>query len=359
MKTKCPLVYGMVDKIGQSSSLIIHHKNKKTLELQLKKCNYFTAVNKIVTLLKDLEWGVIKEKSDIGAIGHRVVHGGEDFTDSVLITEQVLERIKFYNKLAPLHNPPAYNGIRATKKIFPELPQVAVFDTAFHQTMPAKAYMYAVPYELYTKYHVRRYGFHGTSHRYVASAAAQELNQPISKLKLITCHLGNGCSVAAVKYGKSIDTSMGFTPLEGLVMGTRCGDIDPALVEYIMEKEKLSIDEIDELMNRKSGLLGVSGISNDMRDLLKQAKKGNARAELAIDMFIYRLKKYIGAYLAVMDGADAIVLTAGIGENMPLLRKRLEVELKNIMGNKIKLLTIHTDEERLIALDTYALVKKK
>ena len=248
---------------------------------------------------------------------------------------------------------------RTGSKLFSDTKQVAVFDTAFHQTMPEEAYLYGLPYKLYTKYCIRRYGFHGTSHRYVAQAAAKELKKPLGKLKLITCHLGNGCSIAAIKGGKSVDTSMGFTPLEGLIMGTRCGDIDPALVGYIMEKEKLNIEQINALMNRKSGLLGISGISNDMRDLLSFAKEGNKRAKLAIDIFIYKVKKYIGSYIAAMNGADAVILTAGIGENMAVIEKRLRRELSNVIGSKIKLLTIHTEEERLIAMDTWELIRNQ
>ncbi|MCP4650748.1 MAG: acetate kinase [PVC group bacterium] len=358
MENKCSLVNGMVEKIGTASAYIVHHKDKQTYKAKIKECTYFTAVNKIVELLIDSQWGVVGSKNEIAAIGHRVVHGGEEFTSSVFIDSHVMKRIKFYARLAPLHNPPAYNGIRAALKIFPKVKQVAVFDTAFHQTMPQEAFMYGLPFEFYKKYHVRRYGFHGTSHRYVATAAARELKKPLNKLKIITCHLGNGCSIAAVKNGKSIDTSMGFTPLEGLIMGTRCGDIDPDLVGYIMEKENISAEKVSALMNRKSGLLGLSGISNDMRDLLQSAKKGDKRAKLAIDVFVYRIKKYIGSYLAVMNGADAIVFTAGIGEHVVSIKDKIKKDLSNLLG-KVKILTIHTDEERLIAYDTYNLIKKK
>ncbi|MFH2138968.1 MAG: acetate kinase [Candidatus Omnitrophota bacterium] len=357
METKCPLLNGIVEKVGESNAYIEHHKDGQEYKSKIKDCTYFTAVNKIAELLVDETWGAMKHEDQIGAIGHRVVHGGEEFTSSVVIDNHVMKRIKFYSRLAPLHNPPAYNGIRATMKIFPHVKQVAVFDTAFHQTMPQEAYMYGLPYELYKKYHIRRYGFHGTSHRFVAAAAAEELKKPLSNLKIITCHLGNGCSIAAVENGRSVETSMGFTPLEGLIMGTRCGDIDPALVGYLMEKEKITIEKVTALMNRKSGLLGLSGISNDMRDLLQEAGKGNERAKLAIDVFIYRIKKYIGSYIAVMNGADAIVFTAGIGEHVPMIKNKIKKELSNILGKKTKVLTIHTDEERLIALDTYDLVK--
>ncbi|MCK4993971.1 MAG: acetate kinase [Candidatus Omnitrophica bacterium] len=359
METQNSLVSGMVEKIGSANSLIVHHKGKSTYKSKVYFEDHFTAIEKIAALLSDSEWGAISSKADISAIGHRVVHGGEEFKSSVIINKDVLSRIKFFSKLAPLHNPPAYNGIKATMKHFPGVKQTAVFDTAFHQTMPQEAYMYGLPYKLYEKYCIRRYGFHGTSHRFVAQEAAKELKKSLGKLKLITCHLGNGCSIAAVKYGRSVDTSMGFTPLEGLLMGTRCGDIDPALVGYIMEKEKLNIEAVDALMNRKSGLLGISGISNDMRDLLNFAKVGNKRAQLAIDVFIYKVKKYIGSYIAVMNGADAIILTAGIGENMTIIEKRLRKELSNVIGKKIKMLTIHTEEERLIAMDTLKLIRNK
>jgi acetate kinase len=353
------LVSGIAEKIGSANSSITHSKEKKTYTFKEQFKDYFSAVGKIAQLLTDEKMGAVKDKNDIHAIGHRVVHGGEEFKSSVIIDKKVLERINFYSRLAPLHNPPAYNGIRATRKIFPNIKQIAVFDTAFHQTMPQHSFIYALPYSLYKKYCIRRYGFHGTSHRYVASAAASQLKRPLSKLKLITCHLGNGCSITAVKNGKSVDTSMGFTPLEGLVMGTRCGDIDPALISYIMEKEKLTVDQVGQLMNRKSGLLGISGVSNDMRDLLGYAKKNHKQAKLAIDIFIYRVKKYIGAYMAAMNGADAIILTAGIGENVSIIKKRLLKELSNLMGRKTKLLIIHTEEEYLIAMDSFKLIKGK
>ncbi len=359
MEKHMSLLSGIAEKIGSSDSFIVHHKGDKSYKVKIVLNDYFSAIEKIAQLLTNPKWGAIKDKSQIHAIGHRVVHGGEEFRTSVLIDKYVMERIKFYSKLAPLHNPPAYNGIKAAKKLFSDIKQVAVFDTAFHQTMPEKAFLYGLPFKLYKKYCIRRYGFHGTSHRYVAQAAAKELKKPLEKLKLITCHLGNGCSITAVKYGRSVDTSMGFTPLEGLIMGTRCGDIDPALVGYIMEKEKLNIEQVNTLMNRKSGLLGMSGISNDMRDLLTFAKEGNKRAKLAIDIFIYKVKKYIGSYIAAMNGADAIILTAGIGENMSVIKKRLLRELSNVIGKKIKMLTIHTEEERLIAMDTFELIRNK
>ena len=353
------LVKGLADKVGSPDSFIVHQKGASHYRAQVKLPDYFRAIETIVGLLEHPQRGAINNRQEIAAIGHRVVHGGEEFTSSVRITKKVLQRIKDYFKLAPLHNPPSYNGITAAMKTFPGVTQVAVFDTAFHQTMPQEAYMYALPYALYQRYGIRRYGFHGTSHRYVASAAARLLRKPLRKLKLITCYLGNGCSITAVKYGRSVDTSMGFTPLEGLVMGTRCGDIDPALVGFIMEKERLSLGQVNDLMNRKSGLLGLSGISNDMRDLLDRAKAGNKRAKLAIDVFIYRVKKYIGAYFAVMNGADAVILTAGIGENVAVIKNRLQRELSVLLAGRVPIVALHTDEETLIALDTYELVKER
>ncbi len=353
------LLHGIAEKIGTSDSCITHHKADKVFKTRENLPDYLTAIEKISLLITHPKWGRVLDKGQIYAIGHRVVHGAEEFKSSVIIDKYVLEKIKCYSELAPLHNPPAYNGITAAMKIFPSIPQVAVFDTAFHQTMPEKAFMYGLPYDWYRKYCIRRYGFHGTSHCYVAGAAAKMLNRPLKKLKLITCHLGNGCSITAVMHGKSIDTSMGFTPLEGLVMGTRCGDIDPALICYIMEKEKISVEEVADILNRKSGLFGLSGVSNDMRDLLRLARKTNARAKLAIDVFIYRVKKYIGAYIAAMNGVDAVILTAGIGENVGLIKRRISRELSNVLGKDVPVLAIHTDEERLISFETYRLVKGK
>ncbi|MFH2144863.1 MAG: acetate kinase [Candidatus Omnitrophota bacterium] len=358
MRKMSVLARGIAEKIGCRDSYISYQKANASIRVKAYFKDYFTAISKIVDLLVHPQKGAIKSKAEINAIGHRVVHGAEEFKSSIVINKYVLERIKYYGRLAPLHNPPACNGIKAALKIFPRIKQVAVFDTAFHQTMPEEAFMYGLPYAFYKKYGIRRYGFHGTSHRYVAQQAAKILRRPLNKLKLISCHLGNGCSIAAIKFGRSIDTSMGFTPLEGLLMGTRCGDIDPALVGYIMEKGQYSIENVNAIMNRKSGLLGLSGISNDMRDLLAQRKKGNKKAKLAIDVFIYRVIKYIGAYLAALNGADAIILTAGIGENVKLIRQRIQERLGNILGRNFKMLVIPTDEERSIALDTFKLVKR-
>jgi acetate kinase len=302
--------------------------------------------------------GVIDSISKIAAIGHRVVHGGEEFNKSTIINAEVIKYIEKYCELAPLHNPPSLLGIKACKTLLADTPQVAVFDTAFHADMPAHAYLYGLPYQHYKKYKIRRYGFHGTSHRYVALKAAKELGKPLKDLKLITCHLGNGCSITAVTNGKSVDTSMGFTPLEGLVMGTRSGDIDPAIVFYLMKKENLDAEQISDLLNKKSGLLGISGVSNDMRDLKREAEAGNERAKLALEVFYYRIKKYIGAYMAAMNGVDAIVLTAGIGENNPGIKDRICSELSSLIkGCSAKVLVIPTNEELMIAHDTFELVK--
>lgn len=305
---------------------------------------------------------IIKERLPdvrISGIGHRVVHGGEEFEQPTRITKKVINKIEKYKSLAPLHNPPSLLGIRACLEIFKGIPQVACFDTAFHQSMPERSFIYALPYRYYEKYGVRRYGFHGTSHRYVASQALKVLKAPKRSHKIITVHLGNGCSITAVKRGRSVDTSMGFTPLEGLVMGTRSGDIDPAIATFLMRKERLSCREVDSILNKKSGLLGISGVSNDMRDILRAVKRGNRRARLALDIFIYRIKKYIGAYAAVMDGADAVVFTGGIGENMPAIKNEIKNSLKNLLGRKTRFLTIPTNEELLIAHDTYKLIKRR
>ncbi len=296
---------------------------------------------------------------EIKGIGHRVVHGGEKFNEAIVIKKPIIKLIEKASILAPLHNPPSLAGIRACKKYFPKIPQIAVFDTAFHQSMPPHAYIYGIPFGFYGKYKIRKYGFHGTSHRFVANAAARKLKKPLKKLKIITAHLGNGCSMAAISGGKSIDTTMGFTPLDGLLMGTRTGELDPAIVTFLMEKEKLGIEEINEILNRKSGLLGISGVSNDMRDILSRMRKGNARAKLAFKIFVYRIKKYIGAYFAAMGGLDAVIFTGGIGENAPQIRRMLSKELRPVLGRKTKFLTIPTNEELLIAKDTYNLIEKE
>lgn len=300
---------------------------------------------------------VLGKVKSVDLVGHRVVHGAESFTKPVLVNDNVIRQIKRSCSIAPLHNPANLTGIIACKKLLPGVKQVAVFDTAFHQTLPDYAFIYGLPYEFYSKLGVRKYGFHGTSHEYVANAAAKILGKPLKKLKLITCHLGNGCSIAAINRGRSIDTSMGFTPLEGLVMGTRCGDIDPALVTYIMHKKRISIKETDYLLNHLSGLKGISGASNDMRILEEKSRKGDKRAKLAIDVFIYRIRKYIGAYISVLSGCDAVVFTAGIGENQKRIRENIIKNLFNSLKIRPKVLIIPTDEELMIAIKAYHIIR--
>ncbi|RJP29116.1 MAG: acetate kinase [Candidatus Omnitrophota bacterium] len=301
---------------------------------------------------------ILAKIDGVDVVGHRVVHGAQVFNKPVLISDKVTKEIKKCASIAPLHNPANLLGIMSCKKLLPGIKQVAVFDTAFHQTLPDYAYTYGLPLEYYSKYGIRKYGFHGTSHEYVAHEAARLMKKPINKSKIITCHLGNGCSITAIKNGRSIDTSMGFTPLEGLLMGTRCGDIDPALVTYIMKLKKISADEADSLLNKRSGLKGISGISNDMRLLEKKSKQGNKRARLAIDIFVYRIKKYIGAYIAAMGGLDALVFTAGIGENQKRIRQLVTSGLFSFMNKKPKVLVIPTNEELLIARKAYGLISK-
>lgn len=339
------LAKGVVERIGGKDSGCRDH---------------YAAIRIIVDRLTDKSRGVIDSRSNILGIGHRVVHGGEEFKESTLITGKVIRSIEKYNELAPLHNPPSLLGIKAASKILKGIPQAAVFDTSFHQTMPGKSFLYGLPFKYYKKYGIRRYGFHGTSHRFVAEETSKILGRCLKGLKIVTCHLGNGCSMTAVKNGKSIDTSMGFTPLEGLMMGTRSGDLDPAVVFYLMKKEKLSPEHISDILNKSSGLLGVSGLSNDMRDLVKGARgpgRGAGRAKLAIDMFIYRIEKYIGSYQAAMGGLDAVVFTAGIGENHPWIVKRIVRDLKDVVSKNVKFLVVPTNEELLIARDTYELVE--
>ena len=333
---------GVIEKIGESGAAVSNHSQ---------------GIKKLVSDI--LEEGVISDIGEISAIGHRVVHGGESFIKPRLIDNKVISEIKKCAHLAPLHNPANLEGILGCKKIFPKIPQVAVFDTAFHQTIPEAAYMYAIPTAYYTKYKVRKYGFHGTSHQFVAQQASKLLGKSLNKIKLITCHLGNGCSVAAVDKGKSIDTSMGFTPLEGLMMGTRSGDIDVAAVFYIMKKERLSVSEMGEILNKKSGFLGISGFSNDLRSIREAIKKGNRLAKLAMEIFVYRLKKYIGAYYFILKGVDAICLTGGIGENSPDIVNNIRKDISKIAGNKTKVLVIPTDEELMIANLTYKLCRAK
>ncbi|OGS37308.1 MAG: acetate kinase [Elusimicrobia bacterium RIFOXYB2_FULL_49_7] len=365
---------GGIERIGTTEALLTYEQvGKGKIKEIVETPDHSRAIESIINLLLSPQRGVIKEKSEIDGIGHRVVHGGEKFSESVLVTCEVEECIKEFCKFAPLHNPHNLKGIETCKDLLPGIPQIAVFDTAFHHKMPEKAYLYALPYSVYQKFGIRRYGFHGTSHKYVAEKAVALIGKPVSATKIITCHLGNGCSMAAVLGGVSVDTSMGFTPLEGLVMGTRCGDIDPAVIPYLMEKENLSVKEIDSLMNKQSGLLGISGTGNDMRELTVEALAGSHRHKLAIDIFCQRVKKYIGAYIAVMGGLDALVFTGGIGENAALIREkicdnmdfmgiRIEGALnqqneESIGTGKTKVFIIGTNEELMIARDVRTLVQ--
>jgi len=299
---------------------------------------------------------ILESNTGVKAVGHRVVHGAEKFQKPVLIDNSVIKKIEQCSLIAPLHNPANLEGILACKKLLPGIKQIAVFDTAFHQTLPDYAYMYGLPYDYYKRLGIRKYGFHGTSHEYVALEAARCLKKPVKKLKIITCHLGNGCSITAVNKGKSVDTSMGFTPLEGVIMGTRCGDIDPALVTYIMRKEKIGIAEIENILNKKSGLKGLSGLSNDMRVLEGRLKKDDSHSKLAINVFTYRIKKYIGAYAAVMGGCDVLIFTGGIGEHQAKIRKKITQNIFAYFKKKPKMMVIATDEELMIARQSYKLL---
>lgn len=374
------LAKGGAERIGLDNAFILHTKkgsDKVTFNEYLP--NHKDAVEKVLEILTSPEHGVIASMMEIDAVGHRVVHGGEKFSGSVIITPSVKAAIGVCSSLAPLHNPANMTGIEACEAAMPGVPQIAVFDTAFHQTMPAEAYMYALPYEVYEEYRIRRYGFHGTSHGYVANRAAEMLGKKLEDLKIVTCHLGNGSSIAAVKNGKCVDTSMGLTPLAGICMGTRCGDIDPAIVTILMEREGLDMKGVDNLMNKKSGVSGISGVSSDFRDLYAAAEGGNERARLALDMFIYQCKKFIGAYAAAMGGLDAVVFTAGIGENTPAIREdavkgleymgiKIDAEKNAVRGvevnvsapdSKVSVLVIPTNEELAIAKETERLASKK
>jgi acetate kinase len=350
---------GVVDRIGdEASTLILEVDGERRVDRKERCDDHRRAVELVRDVLTDAGSGVLKGTAEVSGVGHRVVHGGEEFTSSVLVDGKVLASIEKFSELAPLHNPPSLAGIRGCVEIFRDVPQVAVFDTAFHQTMPPKSFFYGVPYEYYLKYQLRRYGFHGTSHRYVSQKTSEILGKPLSELNLITAHLGNGCSMTAVEGGKSVDTSMGFTPLEGLLMGTRCGDIDPAAVIHIMEKEGITAEELNSILNKKSGLLGLSGISHDMRDILEAIGNKDDRAMLAFEAFVYRVIKYAGAYSAVLGRVDAVVFTGGIGENVPEIKNRVKEKLGGLLGGKTVFLTVATDEELLIAKDTYEVVRK-
>lgn len=368
---------GMLEKIGEESSKLTHSFDSKTHKIQTKAADHSAGMKLILDTLTAPQIGVIKDVSEIKAVGHRVVHGGEAFTGSVVIDDEVIASIEKFADLAPLHNPPNLTGIKAAQKGLPAAVQVACFDTAFHTSIPKVAYIYALPYEIYEKFRVRRYGFHGTSHRYVARRCAALMDKHKYDVNVITCHLGNGCSITAVKNGRSIDTSMGLTPLEGLVMGTRSGDFDPAILFYLADKG-YAVEQLNDMCNKKSGLLGISGVSNDMRNLLEQIQAGNERAKLAFDIFCYRIKKYIGAYTAALGRLDAIVFTGGIGENNADIRAQVCFDLEQIgvdidpaanvgisraeglitsPSSRVKVYVIPTNEELAIAQDTFTLAK--
>jgi acetate kinase len=368
---------GLVERIGMDGSVITHEKigeDKWVNEVPME--SHKEAIKQVLDAIVDPDHGVLKDMSELGAVGHRVVHAGEKFASSVMITPEVIKALEECTELAPLHNPPNILGIQACQELMPNTPMVGVFDTAFHQTMPPESFIYAIPYEMYTKHGIRRYGFHGTSHKYVAQRTAELLNNNLDEMKIITCHLGNGASVSAIKYGKCIDTSMGFTPLEGLVMGTRSGDIDPAIVTYMREKENLEQGQANEILNKKSGVLGISGISSDFRDIEAAAEEGNERAILALKVFAHKVRFYIGAYIAEMNGVDAIVFTAGVGENDIGMRDiicnnlgnlgiKLDVVKNKVRGQEmiisrddspVKIVLIPTNEELMIARDTLQIV---
>lgn len=373
------LAEGGVEKVGLPDSFLKFKFNGEKVTITTSMPNHDIAIRVILDNLTSAKYGCIKDYNEINAVGHRVVHGGEKFNGSVLITDEVIAKVKECYDLAPLHNPVNIAGIEAISSILPDVPQVGVFDTAFHQTMPDYAYMYALPYEAYEKYGVRRYGFHGTSHRYVSRRACDFLGVDYNNQRIITCHIGNGGSITAVKNGKSVDTSMGLTPVEGLMMGTRCGDVDPAALLYIQQKENYSTSDMQALINKKSGVFGISGVSSDMRDIESAITNGNERAALALKMYEYRITKYIGAYTAALGGADIIVFTGGVGENQTVTRERICKQLKFLgidfdseknktrgkeieitkPGSKIRVVVIPTDEEYMIACDTAEIISKK
>lgn len=378
METENSLAQGLVERIGIEGSVLtqkVEGKDKYIVKTPMK--NHKEAIEIVLKALVDGEHGVIKSMDEITAVGHRVVHGGEKYASSVLITDEVKKSIEECYKLAPLHNPPNMIGIEACEELMPNTPMVAVFDTAFHQTMPKEAFLYALPYELYSENGIRKYGFHGTSHMYVSNKVAEVMGRDIKDLKIVTCHLGNGASLCAVKNGVSIDTTMGFTPLDGIVMGTRSGSIDPAIVLYLINELKYSTEDVNTLLNKKSGVLGISGVSSDFRDIEDAAAKGDERAILALDIYHYRIRTQIGAYAAAMGGVDAIVFTAGVGENGPETREaclegleflgvKVDKEKNNVRGkvreistedSTVKAFVIPTNEELVIARDTKNLVK--
>ncbi len=372
------LAKGLLERIGMENAELSHQpKNKDKFKLTKNIPDHQIGINLILSTLKDPVHGVIKDEKEIYAVGHRVAHGGENFKESVRVTESVKKDIEKCIELAPLHNPANLKGITSMEAILPNVPQVAVFDTSFHQTMEPKVFLYGIPYEYYEKYRIRRYGFHGTSHKFVAQKACDILGLNFEKINIITCHLGNGASVAAIKKGKSADTSMGFTPVEGLMMGTRCGDVDLGITLFLAEKEDLSIKETNDLFNKRSGMLGISGVSSDMRDIEKAAEEGNQRAKTSLEMYIYRVKKYVGAYAAAMGGVDLVIFTGGIGENDYITRHEVCKDMefmgidfdadknKGIRGvdtviskenSRCKVMLVTTNEELVIATDTYNIV---
>jgi acetate kinase len=371
------LVKGMVDRIGQKNTTLIQEdKDGKTIEKKITVKDHSEAFNELINVMTDKKNGILHGINEIDGVAHRVVHGGEKYSDSVIITNEVLNDIEKFSDLAPLHNPVNLDGIKAAMQFLPNVKHTATFDTSFHQTIPEYAYMYGLPYELYEKYKIRRYGFHGTSHKFVANKALEYCKRAKENTNLITCHLGNGCSITAIAFGKSVDTSMGFTPLEGLVMGTRSGDIDPAIIHYLADKGYTD-KEIIDLLNKKSGVLGLSGISNDMRDIEKAASEGNKKAKLALDAFSYRIRKYIGAYSTVLVKVDILVFTGGIGQNSVLMRELICKNLENIgiildkeknrlVGSHIGIISVDhspitimvipTNEEKGMADDCYKLL---
>jgi acetate kinase len=379
MAKKEVLAKGLVDKVGLHGSYIKHERsNGDSVKLEGEIIDHQVGIEYVLGILTSKTRGNLKSFDEIDAVGHRVVHGGEKFKDSVLITTEVIDNIKDCIDLAPLHNPPNLKGIYAIQEILPNVPQVAVFDTAFHQTMPKYAYMYAIPYSLYVKYSLRRYGFHGTSHRYVSHRACEILKKDICELKIITCHLGNGASITAVDCGKSVDTSMGLTPVEGLIMGTRTGDLDLGVLTHVMQKEEIDLQTANTLINKHSGMLGITGISSDMREIEAAALKNDERAILGLEMYNYRIRKYIGAYSAVMGGLDVVVFTGGVGENSPSTRREVcenfeylglkfdESKNKDLRAkeaiisqdsSKVTVIVVPTNEELMIAEDTERIIR--
>ncbi|MDO4977339.1 MAG: acetate kinase [Eubacteriales bacterium] len=375
-ETEVVLAKGLCERIGIDGVLTYQPAGKDKIKYEAAMPAHKEAVSLVLKQLMDPETGVIASVDEIGAVGHRMVHGGEKFACSTLLTQEVLDTVASCNDLAPLHNPPTLVGVAACKELMPTTPMVGVFDTAFHQTMPAEAYIYGLPYEYYEKYAVRRYGFHGTSHKFVSQRVAEILGKKPEDLNIIVCHLGNGSSISAVKGGKCVDTSMGLTPLEGLIMGTRSGDIDPTIIEFIAHKENMTLEEVMTVINKKSGVQGLSGVSSDFRDLAAAAAEGNARAQLALDAFAYRVRKYIGSYAAAMDGVDVIAFTAGIGENDTAVRAavasklgylgaKFDAEANNVRGeeatistpdSKVTLMVVPTNEELAICRDTVEIV---